>query len=123
MGLYWRKSLWNGARCVPVIVTLGSGLFSMSDREGDVFSVPVAQVRAKRGRLGTLKVSWPGASFCLVGRGGAISPTFTEAQRTQLAELGVSQPPRVNSAGDWDSMLSNTREWFAQLLEAGAQRA
>jgi len=121
MGLYWRKSLWNGARCVPVIVTLESGLFAMSGADGEVFSVPVAKVRAKRGKLGTLTVSWPGAKFHLVGRGGAISPAFTDAQRQQLQDLGASQPPVVNSPADWDSMIAKTREWFEQLLAAGAQ--
>jgi hypothetical protein len=84
--LYWRKSMINGAKTVPVIVGMDSGgTFSMKDAAGlTVFSVPARQASFRFTRMGTMVITAQGRKFDIVGVGASLSPRPSSGQ---LAEM------------------------------------
>ena len=95
-GLYWRKSKWNGTKCVPVILSLDGGRLRLAAAEEVAFDVPCADVVARFTRLGTLVVTVAGRSYDILGVGASLSPSFTKEQRE---ELQARQAARAASAG------------------------
>ena len=86
-GLYWRKSKWNGARCVPVILSLDAGRLRLAAAKGVAFDVPCADVVAKFTRFGTLVLTVGGRSYDILGVGASLSPSFSKEQREELQAL------------------------------------
>ncbi|MFC6703732.1 hypothetical protein [Flexivirga alba] len=122
-GLYWRKSLLNARKCIPVILVLADGLLTMSDKSSRVFSIPASQISLRRSRWGTLLITCGSTTYALVGRGGDISPQFTDEQIAHLDKLGAPTPPkpmRPSRAGSGQAMLFNTEPLAARLRQAGA---
>ena len=136
-GLYWRKSRWNGAACVPVVLTAepvpgspgeGRGTLTMRDGDGQGFSADASQVAAKWSPFGTMTLTVDGTRYDVVGAGSGISKPFTPAQRAELeqAEVVASDAGSWNWAsvglavGDVGKVLGNTKPWKAILAELGA---
>jgi len=123
--VYWRRSLWNGARCVPVVLSLLPGELRAQDRDGKVvFQGDPRQVDGRLTRLGTLLVTVGGKRYALVGRGADLSPAPSAGQ--QAAVSAVRQPPAVTDGGAVDLLLNGgaaarMRAWHTWLGDAGAR--
>jgi len=84
--LYWRKSLWNSARCVPVILTLQDEQLSMTSSDMSIiFQAPQSDVTAKFTGWGTMVLSVAGQSYDMVGMPASVSPAVSESQKQDLA--------------------------------------
>lgn len=98
-GIYWRQSLWNGAKTVPSILSLENGVLSLkSDRE-TAFEVPVSTVKAKLTGFKTLVVEAGGKKYSITGVGAAISRQFTEEQKKELADKNANTPTNLMAGG------------------------
>ena len=42
-GLYWRKSLWNGFACIPVILRLDGDLLTLKTTQGATWQVQIVK--------------------------------------------------------------------------------
>ncbi|MDQ0732344.1 hypothetical protein [Arthrobacter sp. B1I2] len=84
--LYWRKSMINGARTVPVIIGMDSaGKFSMQDAAGlTVFSLPAHQASFRFTSMGTMLITAQGRKYDIVGVGASLSPSPSAWQRAEL---------------------------------------
>ncbi|SCF22260.1 hypothetical protein [Micromonospora mirobrigensis] len=127
--VYWRKSLWNGLRCVPVLLTLEQGWLRARDRVGaEVFVVPVGQVGGRLTRLRTLLLDVDGRRYALVGRGASISPDPSREQQQALAAFRADRaaaPDGTEGPGFLDAMFNeragwNMRGWRDALVAAGS---
>ncbi|QLQ35602.1 hypothetical protein [Micromonospora robiginosa] len=125
--VYWRRSLWNGMRCVPVLMTLDQGWLRARDRDGaEVFAVPAGQVRGRLTRLSTLLLTVGGRRYAIVGRGSDVSPSPSADQRRELDEFWAHRaPPSGDGAGFLDLVFNggasfHTRSWRDALARAGA---
>lgn len=85
-GFYWRKNLWNGADCVPVILSHQDGFLWMRTATETVFSVPVSSVKAKFTIWGTMILNTPAGKYDITGSGASISPSFTPDMNAELAD-------------------------------------
>ncbi len=98
-GIYWRKSLWNGAKTVPSILALNNGTLSLkSDRE-TAFEVPVQSVKVRFTRFGTLVIKAAGKKYDITGVGAAISRQFTDEQKQELANENVNTATNLTAGG------------------------
>ncbi|GAA3779600.1 hypothetical protein [Micromonospora maritima] len=125
--VYWRRSIWNGVRCVPVLMTLDQGWLRARDRHGvEVFAVPAAQVGGRLTRLGTLLLDVGGRRYALVGRGSDVSPRPSTDQERGCADFWSRHtPPTGDGPGVLDQFLNGaaafrTRSWRDALVRAGA---
>ncbi|MGW4435844.1 hypothetical protein ACWELO_08790 [Streptomyces sp. NPDC004596] len=122
--VYWRRSLWNGARCVPVLLSLLPGALRAQDREGRVvFQEDPRGVEGRLSRLGTLLVDVGGKRYALVGRGALVSPGPSAGQQ---AAVSAFRPPSAAGGGAVDLLLNGgaaarMRAWHTLLGEAGAR--
>jgi len=122
--VYWRRSLWNGARCVPVVLSLLPGELRAQDREGTVvFQGDPRKVDGRLTRLGTLLINVEGKRYALVGRGSDLSPAPTAEQH---AAVSGCRPPSDGSGGAFDEILNGgamarMRAWHTWLGGAGAR--
>ncbi|MFF2198880.1 hypothetical protein [Streptomyces sp. NPDC058145] len=122
--VYWRRSLWNGARCVPVVLSLLPGELRAQDREGTVvFQGDPRNVDGRLTRLGTLLINVEGKRYALVGRGSDLSPAPTAEQH---AAVSGCRPPADVSGGAFDEILNGgamarMRAWHTWLGGAGAR--
>ncbi|MEU2555916.1 hypothetical protein ABZ589_30230 [Streptomyces sp. NPDC013313] len=122
--VYWRRSLWNGARCVPVLLSLLPGVLRVQDRDGRVvFQEDPREVGGRISRLGTLLVDAGGRRYALVGRGAAVSPGPSAGQQ---AAVSAFRPPSAAGGGAVDLLLNGgaaarMRAWHTLLGEAGAR--
>ena len=86
--LYWRKNLWNGDACVPVILTLENKELSM--RTGDdavVFKASLEQAAVKFSGWGTMTIVVAGKKYDIVGMPAATSPAISDLQKAELNGL------------------------------------
>ncbi|MFI5835623.1 hypothetical protein ACIA5A_18290 [Micromonospora sp. NPDC051300] len=125
--VYWRRSLWNGTRCVPVLMTLDQGWLRARDRAGaEVFAVPAGQVQGRLSRLGTLLLTVAGRRYAIVGRGSDVSPSPSADQRRARDEFWAHRPePGGDGPGFLDAVFNgaasfHTRSWRDALARAGA---
>lgn len=137
-GLYWRKSLWNGAATVPVVLTAepatnangGSrGTLTMRDADGRGFSVDADRVTATWSRFGTMTLTVDGTRYDVVGAGSRISKSFSPEQRAELEQAATV----ASDAGSWNwasaglavgsvgKVLNNTKPWKTILPGVGAK--
>lgn len=126
--VYWRRSIWNGRRCVPVLMTLDQGWLRARDRAGaELFAVPAGQVSGRLSRLGTLLLTVGGRRYALVGRGSDISPDPSPEQRRAFADFWAHRP--APATGDGPGVLDqvfngaaawHTRTWRDALAAGGA---
>ncbi|MFI2713747.1 hypothetical protein ACH495_26850 [Micromonospora sp. NPDC018662] len=124
--VYWRRSLWNGMRCVPVLMTLDQGWLRARDRVGaEVFAVPAGQVGGRLTRLGTLVLTVGGRRYAMVGRGASVSPDPSADQKRGFADFWAHRtPPAGDGPGFLDQVFNgaaafNTRAWRDALARAG----
>jgi hypothetical protein len=94
-GLYWRKSKWNGLKCLPVILSLDAGRLRLAAAKEVAFDVPCADVVAKFTKFGTLVLTVGRRSYDILGVGASLSPSFTKEQRE---ELQARQAKAANAA-------------------------
>ncbi|MCW3843014.1 hypothetical protein ONA70_23220 [Micromonospora yasonensis] len=125
--VYWRRSIWNGRRCVPVLMTLDQGWLRARDRaSADLFAVPAGQVSGRLSRLGTLLLTVGGRRYALVGRGSDISPKPSPEQRRDFADFWAGRPaPASGGPGFLDLVFNGaaawqTRTWRDALAAGGA---
>lgn len=99
--LYWRKNLWNGAQCVPVILQLDAdGQFTMRTAdEATVFSVQVQEVQPRFTGWGTMILRIEGKAYDLVGIGGTLSPRPAQWQLEAIKNPGDAASPNGAIAG------------------------
>ena len=110
--LYWRKNLWNGAQCVPVLLQLDAdGQFSMRTAdETTVFSVQLQEVQPRFTGWGTMILRINGKTYDLVGVGGTLSPSPAQWQLNALkdpADAASSEGAIAGSAGVGASELGS----------------
>lgn len=108
--LYWRKSMVNGAKTVPVIVAMdGAGMFSMRDAAGvPVFSVPAPQAAVRFTSMGTMVVTADGRKYDIVGVGASLSPSPSPWQVADMAAGpgGGTDPTGLSRAGSAGAAMS-----------------
>lgn len=102
--LYWRKNLWNGAQCVPVILQLDDdGQFTMRTADkATVFSVQLKEVQPRFTGWGTMILRISDKTYDLVGAGGTLSPSPAQWQLDTLrnpADAATSEGAIAGSAG------------------------
>lgn len=86
--LYWRKSLWNSAACVPVILTLEGETLSMKKSDGtNVFSESLKNVSVRFTGWGTMVLTIGGKKYDFVGMPAATSPAISDVQKAELRGL------------------------------------
>lgn len=103
-GVYWRRSRWNGARCVPAVLSLRCGRLRLAAARDVAFDAPCAEVTARFSRLHTMVLTVGGTRFDVVGIGSSLSPSFTPAQREELRALqaeaaGTAVSPTAGALG------------------------
>ena len=114
VGIYWRKSRWNGRQTVPVIVTLQNGLFSMKTDQETVFSVSCNNVIVTFSKLGTVFVNISGKKYALYGSGSGISKPFSKEQLAELSETNnSSKEMRMGAAAQIVGLLSQSSAGLA----------
>ena len=97
--VYWRKSLWNGAKTVPSILSInGTTLSLKSDRE-TAFEVPVNAATIRYTAFRTLVIKVDGKKYDITGVGAAISRPFTEQQKQELSNDNANTPTNSVTAG------------------------
>lgn len=108
--LYWRKSMINGAKTVPVVLGMdASGIFSMQDAAGRrVFSLPVQEASFRFTSMGTMVVTAGGSKYDILGVGASLSPSPSPGQ---LAEMQASpsdhkDPTDLSRAGSAGAAMS-----------------
>ncbi|MER7992845.1 hypothetical protein [Micromonospora chalcea] len=103
--VYWRRSLWNGLRCVPVLMTLDEGWLRAGDRHGaEVFAAPVGQVEARGTIFGTMLLTVGSHRYALVGVGATVSPPPSREQLRRLDELTARAEPVPDLASWWETL-------------------
>ena len=147
-GLYWRKSKWNGAKTVPVILSLDAGRLRMASAKEVAFDAPCAEVAARFTKLGTMVLTVGGRTYDVLGIGASLSPNFTGQQLDELRERraaaaeGAVSPAAAGLTGvgaggdvgaaldaavmvgavfDIKRMRENIRPWRAVLPAAGVR--
>ncbi|RBJ10874.1 hypothetical protein DRA43_02350 [Micromonospora provocatoris] len=101
--VYWRRSLWNGMRCVPVLLTLEEGWLRACDRHGaEVFAAPAGRVEARGTIFGTMLLTVDGRRYALVGDGAAVSPAPGAEQWRRLEEYTARADPVPDLASWWE---------------------
>lgn len=94
--LYWRKNLWNGADCVPVILTLEGNVLSMKTADDtEVFKEAVEQLSVRFTGWGTMVLTVAEKKYDIVGMPAADSPAVSDLQRRELSSLASA-----NTASD-----------------------
>ncbi|MEU8591633.1 hypothetical protein AB0C59_32295 [Streptomyces sp. NPDC048664] len=125
--VHWRRSVWNGARCEPVLVTLGPGGLHVRDRSlGTVLQADPRAVTGRLTRLGTLVLAVDGRRYAFVGRGASSSPTPSADQQRALENTGCGAPRSGAAGGAVDQLLNGgaaarMRDWHIRLAAAGAR--
>lgn len=95
--LYWRKNLWNGSDCVPVILALENNVLSIKAADGTVvFADSLDQVSVKFTGWGTMILTRAGKDYDIVGMPAATSPAISDLQKAELS--GVSDQVTKNGA-------------------------
>ncbi|NUT72824.1 hypothetical protein HNO81_16880 [Pseudarthrobacter sp. C4D7] len=104
--LYWRKSMINGAKTVPVILAMdAAATLGMYDAAGvPVFSLPASQASVRFTSMGTMVVTAHGRQYDVVGVGASLSPSPSPWQVAEMtADAGGRMDPtaigRAGSAG------------------------
>ncbi|MBK3639394.1 hypothetical protein [Streptomyces sp. MBT33] len=125
--VHWRRSMWNGARCEPVLVSLHPGDLQVRDRSlGTVLQADPRAVTGRLTRLGTLVLTVEGRRYALVGRGASLSPAPSADQQRALEDTGSGSPSPAAASGAVDQLLNGgaaarMRDWHARLAAAGAR--
>jgi hypothetical protein len=125
--VHWRRSMWNGARCEPVLVTLCPDGLQVRDRSlGTVLQADPRAVTCHLTRLGTLVLTVDGRRYALVGRGASLSPAPSAEQQRALEDAGRGSPEPAAAGGAVDQLLNGgaaalMRDWYTRLTAAGAQ--
>ncbi|MGV9558522.1 hypothetical protein [Streptomyces sp. NPDC003401] len=132
--VHWRRSLWRGSRCEPVLLVLApAGLRAYDRASRIVFEAAPGEVGGRLTRFGTLRLTVAGRRYDLVGRGADRSPAPSAEQERDLAALRrprTSAPDgstdSANPTGAVDQLLNagaagRMRAWHARLARAGAR--
>ncbi|MEU5633387.1 hypothetical protein ACH47C_16560 [Streptomyces rishiriensis] len=125
--VYWRRSLWNGAHCEPLLVTLRPDSLHVRDRSlSTVLQVDPHAVSARLSRLGTLVLKADGRRYALAGRGASLSPAPSAEQQRASEHAGSGSRGPAASGGVVDQLLNGgaaarMRDWYARLIAAGAR--
>lgn len=91
--LYWRKNLWLGTSCVPVILTLEQNTLAMKrSDETIVFSESLDNVTVKFSGWGTMTLIILGKKYDIVGMPAATSPAISDRQKAELSGLNTNNP-------------------------------
>lgn len=86
--LYWRKNLWNGAACVPVILMLEDGVLTMKSADDTtVFNESLEKVAVNFTGWGTMVLTMQGKKYDIVGMPAADSPAISDLQKAELSGL------------------------------------
>ncbi|MEU4084666.1 hypothetical protein [Streptomyces aureus] len=108
--VHWRRSVWNGARCEPVLVTLCPDGLRVRDRSlGTVLQADPRAVACRLTRLGTLVLTVGGRRYALVGRGASLSPAPSAEQQRALEDAGRGRPGPGRPAARWTSCSTAAR--------------
>ncbi|WP_457948720.1 hypothetical protein ACTAQI_00235 [Pseudarthrobacter sp. alpha12b] len=122
--LYWRKSMINGAKTVPVIVGMDSaGTFSMRDAAGvPVFSLPASQATVRFTSMGTMVVTAQGRKHDILGVGASLSPSPSPWQMAEMAadSSGHSDHTGLSRAGSAGAAMSGAGGMGAVAGVAGS---
>lgn len=90
---YWRKNLWNGAACKPILMILEDGRLRSWNRDNvPLFDCPVTAVGAQLSKNGTLTLRLDDRKWAIVGRGAQISPSPTADQISSLQRFWQTHP-------------------------------
>ncbi|WP_141746533.1 hypothetical protein [Streptomyces sp. LUP30] len=125
--VHWRRSVWNGVRCEPVLVTLRPDSLHVRDRSlGTVVQADPRAVTGRLTRLGTLVLTVDGRRYALVGRGASLSPAPSTDQQQALEDAGHNSPPPGAAGSAVDQLLNGgaaarMRDWYTRLAAAGAR--
>lgn len=86
--LYWRKNLWLGTSCVPVILTLENNTLIMKRSDDTiVFNESLTGTRVKFSGWGTMAITVMGKKYDIVGMPAATSPAISDLQKAELSGL------------------------------------
>ncbi|WP_329296683.1 hypothetical protein [Streptomyces pseudovenezuelae] len=125
--VHWRRSIWNGARCEPVLLTLRPDGLQMQDRFlATVLRTDAHSVTGRLTRLGTLLLTIDGRRYALVGRAASLSPAPSTDQKRALANACHGSPQPAAAGGAVDQVFNGgagarMHDWHARLAAAGAR--
>lgn len=125
--VHWRRSVWNGARCEPVLVTLRPDGLQVRDRSlGTVLQADPRAVTGRLTRFGTLVLTVGARHYAFVGRGASLSAAPSAEQQRALEDTGHGAPGPVTAGGAVDQLLNGgaaalMRDWYARLAATGAR--
>lgn len=89
--LYWRKNLWLGSSCVPVILTLENNILVMKRSDDTIiFSESLDGVTVKFSGWGTMTLIVLGKKYDIVGMPAATSPAISNLQKAELSGLNTN---------------------------------
>jgi len=83
-GLYWRKSLWNGFACIPVILRLDGNFLTLKTTDKTEWRVFISDTKFRATAFGTMILTVNHRDYAFVATGAVVSKKFNEEQ---LAEL------------------------------------
>lgn len=93
-GIYWRQSLINGTKTIPVILSLESGMLILKSSKGVEFNLTVKDLSVSFSKYGTMTIRINDKSYSFVGSPSNVSAKFSEAQ---FAELDSQQVQRLQT--------------------------
>lgn len=130
---YWRKNLWNGAACKPILMILEDGPLRSWDKDNvALFDCPVTAVGAQLSKTGTLTLRLDNRKWALVGRGGKFRPARHQNRSVGCSAFDIRiQMHRCRRR--WAALASSMRLstlaaawhlriWHNILIDAGAHQ-
>jgi hypothetical protein len=133
--LYWRKNLWNGSACAPVIVTLEADTLSMKSADDTIiFSESLEQVTPRFTGWGTMILTVKDQKYDIVGMPAADSPVVSDLQKAELGGLTTDggaandrdvQPVALGAAASTATYyrgLTSIREWKSLIGSPSDQK-
>ena len=117
-GIYWRKSLWNGAATVPVILALEDGALVLKTNNATVFAAPITAVKAKFTAWGTMLITVEGKQYDFVGTGATFSKAFSDEQKAQISQQSLTST--LSSAGGFAAAAGAAINPAVQVAGASA---
>ncbi len=99
---YWRKSLWNGTACPPVILELKNSSLLIRSEGGVLATARASQVAARYTALGALRLSLAGSEFTIINYAG---PAGRSPSRDFVRPVTESPSQKICGIADWGPVL------------------
>ena len=96
---YWRRSLWNYRKNMPVVFVISGNMLSIIGLAGEIVSCDVSSVTAHMAQTATLKLTIGGVTYCIRGDTSIISPKPSSEQLDILGQRVINNSLKYAEAG------------------------